>query len=270
MAFNRIKELVDEGIPPVVTYDKHAVTVIGYYEDKDGKYLLVYDNNYPNSTVIWSVYDRYVEIWGKKYYEVEVVEPKSKFTEISKRDIIIGIIEYIYKDFTGLTFHSPIDVVVESSRGEVLRIVNDEVVENSIEDSYVYVSEDLKTMLLPSDRNYDVKVTSREECEINMESILQVENEVTIGSYKNIDLQEGSKLSLNILSGELPEAVYVDIDADEVVDFTVEPVISTPLQSMRATVGGEVTSSDTLILSLVTALVTLTLVFIIALIVKKL
>ena len=241
-AFKRIKELIDAGIPPVVGYGKHAVTIMGYYEGEDGRYLIVYDNRYPDNALIWRVADKHIVVWEAtdkgirehKYEKVEVIKPVGELK--SPYDVIVGALKLIYKELVGLVVHSPVDVVIKSNRGEVLRVVSDRVVENTIEGSYVHVARDVKEFLLPSDRDYNIEITGREKYKLNVDLIQTVEDELTVSSCENIEIKKGSKLTMTVYRKKPLEKISIDVDGDGAIDATLKPVVSTPLKAEPPTI----------------------------------
>jgi len=225
-AFERIKGLIDMGTPPVVGFWRHAVTVMGYYDGEEGRYLIVYDSS-PNRIHVWTVTDEYVENIYGRYESLEVLVP----VNMSTHEVIDGFIQYVYSHFIGLTIHSPVDIIVESADGGTLKIINSEIIENTINGSYASA----ETILLPSNSDYTVKIIGKEEYKVNINLILLADNELMVGKYENISIKEGSKLTLEIRKNETPKIMNVDVNGDGTIDSAIEPAIKTSSPNVEIT-----------------------------------
>ena len=225
-AFERIKELVDESIPPLFGYEfsdegnkklRHYVTIMGYFEDGDESFLIAYDSNYPNRTYIIGVNltGNYMTlVGGNKISKVEVVDPRN-IPLVSLENLA----ESIYESFIGLAFLSPVDVYITSSEGEVLRIVNNTIIENSIVGSYV---SEYNLFLLPSNKTYSVRAVGIGIGNVTIDYVYLADGQVVVDRYSDVEVQSGSVLELEI--GVKPQpTLYVDFDGDGKVDQTIKP-----------------------------------------------
>ena len=254
-AFNEIKGLVNKGIPPVICTANHAVACIGYYEVGDNRFLVIYDNNSPNCTNIWRVYDDYVDAFDLGRQErLVVVKPLEKLAEIefSKlikiiRDSIIMVVQ----ESVNLILRCPVDIIITSEVGTV-KIVDDAVVENSIEGSYIYVSGDVKIVLLPEDLKYDVSVIGREESGLSITSTCLINNTIMIYDYI-VNIIRNSTLVFSIGKDKPPREVSVDVDGDGIPDVTVKPEKSRvpmhPMITITYPKEGAIIESDSLTVS---------------------
>ena len=195
---------------------------IGYFEADDNRFLIIYDNNYPDCIVIWRVYEDYIDAFSLgKQKRLEVVRLTEEITKMELLKLIKGNIIYVYQRLRSLFFRCPIDIIINSEAG-IIKVINDQVVENSINDSYVYASMDVKIILLPSDLNYDIEVYSRGEQQLNITLTQLVDNTISFYDY-TISVTISSVLTFSLESDKPPQEINADLDGDGTIDTKIEP-----------------------------------------------
>jgi len=248
-AIEIIKSLVDSKTPVVIGYRffyiilpmSHAVTVIGYYEDENGVYLIVYDNNEPNAIQIYSIENGKLILGDIEISKLIVVDPHDVRESVSNLENIYIQLMRIQKMFYGLLIHSPVDITISSSDGGMLLVVNGTVVRNDFAGSYVYVSDEYKIFLLPSDRSYSVELTATDRGSVTIETIYTLGENLTINTFRNITVDKGSKIYLQTIQSEKAD---IDTDGDGKIDTeTKAEVTSIPITTTTTTTPTRETTS---------------------------
>jgi len=238
-AIEIIKSLIDNKTPVVIGYRffyiilpmSHAVTVVGYYEDENRGYLIVYDNNEPNAIQIYSIENGKLILGDIEISKLIVVDPHDVRESVSNFENIYIQLMRIQKMFYGLLIHSPVDITISSSDGGMLVVVNGTVVRNDFAGSYVYVSDEYKIFLLPSNRSYSIELTATDRGSVTIEAVYTLGENLTINTFRNITVDKGSKIYLPTIQSEKAD---IDTDGDGKIDtetkaeITPIPITTTP------------------------------------------
>jgi len=229
-ALSNFKSMIDSRIPVIlgIHYEEqgehvgHALTLIGYYEDPAGTYLVFYDNNLSNSTVTYKL------IEGNLVYGTHSKAPRiTEGVFVTPSDLppayyyIPERINLILENYVGLQIHSPVNVNITSENGEQLLVEDDQVIRNDFEDSYVYIGES-KIFLLPSVGDYSLEAIGTSSGEVSLDSLYLKENVMTANQFQNITVNYGSKLSMESLKSE---TLHLDSDGDDNFDEEITRVI---------------------------------------------
>jgi len=247
-ALPKIKKAIDEGAPPILAYTirlekeidgikeiAHAVTVIGYVDTPDETYLVLYDNDFPNTTAIVKVSDGAILIGGHKITVVKVVDIRDFIKVVTLPNLPARIIEALSQLFNFLAVHSDVDVTIKSSDGGEIKLVDDEITKNSIEHSYAYVSSDLKVFALPSGKNYSVTVTGRKSEEISLDIIYCTKGKLILNQLKNVTISPRTKLYLQSLKNNQAKIDYDnDGNTDQTLTLNEETIDITQAEGKQA------------------------------------
>ena len=104
----------------------------------------------------------------------------------------------------------------------VIKVINDEVVENTISESNVLVLNYSKLIILPSDINYQVVIEGYDYGSVTIYDINRV-NEETMLSHVELSVSPTTTLSFNLSNNTLINSIDVDDDGDGVTDYVTTP-----------------------------------------------
>ena len=231
-AFQEIKALIDSGIPPILGFDEHAVTVVGYCEGIANR-LIVYDNNHNATFERYSIGSDYLSgYFGVETGNLWVIEPAATFDV----NDLITIIPSYFEGYVGLSFWSPVDIEVTSNEGHVIRTSGATVVENSIPGAYASIAGEGKVFLLPSDYTYTVHAEGTGSGTVDIGLICEEDGQLLLYTFTDIGVNDGTILELDV-EGLEPSALRVDDDGDGVVDWTIEADTTAETTTTTTTTG---------------------------------
>ncbi|RLI41422.1 hypothetical protein DRO69_11580, partial [Candidatus Bathyarchaeota archaeon] len=162
-----VKSLINSGEPVIMGFrfcdelppKGHAVAIIGYCHNKDGTYFVIYDNNAPNTTTLCKVKEGKM-IWELNYITSASFIPPNKLQPLVKSNRLNEAIKEIFNKYSGFLWHSPVDVRITSQSGKELIVEEDNVVRNDFTESYIYLDDQVKIILLPSNDTYFVEASA--------------------------------------------------------------------------------------------------------------
>jgi len=222
LQLNDIKRFIDSGTPLLLSYSipefAHAVTVIGYLQEGDETFLVWYDSNHPGSIFLYSVINgKLLYRWGNKpinITSVALTDPRSLPAPISSVDLTSALKE-LFKAYLGISIHSPVVIKIMDEGGNELVIENDTLVKNNFLNAYFYVTEEIKIVLLPSNRTYSISIIGTDYGQVGIDLISTVGDDVFIYQFHNITINYGDKIHINSTQ---PETAYFDLGGDGIID----------------------------------------------------
>ena len=222
-ALEEVKSLIGSGIPVVLALRapiNHAITIIGYCEQSNETFLIAYDSNFSNSTVIRSVVDGNI-LYSKRSNVSEGIFINPYALPISY-GTMPNLLKEMFKRFFGIYVHSPLDIKITSESGKVLLVQNDTILRNDFTEGYFYITQEEKIFLLPSNENYQLVTVGTKEGKTDIECARTVHNQLLIYEYQNITVSPGTKICLPTLSSE---KAYVDTNGDGTFDQKINATI---------------------------------------------
>jgi hypothetical protein len=225
-SLSEVKSLLDAGTPVILAIReaKHAITITGYFEDSDETFLVVYDNNMPNSAIVYSVKEGKLmygstDVTSAVFIDSHALPQPYHPTELLKK---------IFKKYFGVWIHSPVDVNITSVSGKELLIQNNTVIRNDFSDSYVYLSES-KIVLLSSGENYTMETTGTHNGQVSVDCVFASGDEIVVHQSPNITISNGSRLYLPSLQSDV---LYLDssgngtnIQTITIPEFSLLPIV---------------------------------------------
>ena len=212
-SLNGILSLINSGIPVVLAMKNihHTVTIIGYYESDSETFLMVYDNNNPNAVIICSVVNGKILYGPDNVTEVCAINPNEFPSKLKPSEFL----KNIFRKYIGLTIHSPVDIEIASETGKKIRIQSNTLIKNDFTDSYIYLNERNKIIMLPSNETFYVNVVATDYGEIGIDFTCMVGDDIITYQYHNLTVNSGDKIYLNSTQ---PEIAYFDSRGDGIID----------------------------------------------------
>jgi len=149
------------------------------------------------------------------YVKIDIEKSASMTTSANVEETSLEI----FNNFSALLIHSPVDVTISSSDGGMLLVVNGAVVRNDFAGSYVYISDEYKMFLLPSDRSYSIELTATDRGSVTIETVYTLGENLTINTFRNITVDKGSKIYLSSIQSEKAD---IDTDGDGRKDIEIK------------------------------------------------
>jgi parallel beta-helix repeat protein len=214
-SISEMKSLIDSGTPVIlgIKEAKHAITIIGYYDDSDETFLIAYDSERPNSMLVYSVKDGKLIYGSTNVTSAVLIDAHALPQPYHPTELL----KSIFKKYFGVQVHSPVDIKIVSASGKVLLIENNTVVRNEIDDSYVYLAES-KIILLPSKENYTMEATGKSDGQVSLDCVFTSGDQIVVHQSQNITISNGSRLYL--LSPQ-SGVIYLDSNGDGTIDQTI-------------------------------------------------
>jgi len=228
-ALTEIKRLVDSGVPVILSLAPsgvpHAITVIGYHEESDETFLIVYDSNAAVYTRVYTIIDGNLLCeWKDKpinVTEVEIFNPQTLPKPISSINFE-NALKRIFELYFGIYIHCPINVEITSAEDMKLIVANNTVIRNDFIDSYVYLTTNDRLILLPANRTYKVEALGTENGTTNIECVFRTGDEILTYKFENITTFNNTRLYLPSVKSE---TLYIDLNGDEVIDQELNAII---------------------------------------------
>jgi hypothetical protein len=224
-----LKRLLDEGIPPVIAYDKHAITGIGYAEVGDDFYLIAYDNNLRHWYKIYRVdlnagrigeYDPISDLdqSNPTFHEIRlVIRPVPIMSEL-----ISGLMKSLSRNI-GIIIHSNVDIKITSTDGGVMQIVGGETLRNDFGESQVYLSDEAKIFLLPANAAYDVELACRENGIVSITCSVPKGDSLVGTQFNDVTVSTSSKITFTVKPGAKTGSIGIDNNGDGKADSNISP-----------------------------------------------
>jgi parallel beta-helix repeat protein len=226
--FEKAKNLINNEVPAILHYDKHAVTIVGYVEAEGEKYWIINDSEFPGKLVVFEISDKGINVWSTNFGEhtdAEVYTPVP-WTEDAP-DLLVDAVKSILGELARngkrvMGFGSPVDVNVLDAEGNKLSIINEEITKNDIQGASAYTRDGVKSILLPWDKQFSVELSATDAGEATIGDISL--GEVTL--FEDI-LLNGSEIIHAVLEPGKPTLeLSVDSDGDGEIDFKLNPTNS--------------------------------------------
>jgi len=217
-----VKSLIHSGEPVVMGFrfcdelppKGHAVTIIGYCDNEDETYLVIYDNNAPNITTLCKVKEGKM-IWELNYITSASYIPPNKLQPLVKSNRLYEAIKEIFNKYSGFLWHSPVDVRITSQSGKELIVEEDNVVRNDFTESYIYLDDQAKIILLPSNDTYFVEASATASGKVTMIYTATIKNDISTYKFENITVNAEDKLYFNTTQ---PDICLFDLNGDGTID----------------------------------------------------
>ena len=114
-----------------------------------------------------------------------------------------------------MTINSPVDIEITSETGKKIQIKSNTIIVNDFTDSYIYLSEGNKIIMLPSNETLHVNVIATDYGDINIDFTCMVGDNILTYHYHNLTVKDGDKIYLNSTQ---PEIAYFDLSGDGTID----------------------------------------------------
>ena len=224
--FAAIVDLLNEGIPPVLTIEaddkqkldgQHVVTVYGTYSVSDDvKHLAVYDSNYPGIGIIYTLDLKNNKAYSQTYGTITATA-NSPSPQLDRMKMIIKeILESTLKMFKGiLIFQSPVNVTITDQHG---RIISEDRSEISGARMEYYNLTKAKVFYLPLDLTYTVYIDSCDEGNCTVTSIMPLSKNSATFTEFSFNITEETKAQFSLQPGQTEYVLQVDEDGDGTFD----------------------------------------------------
>jgi hypothetical protein len=227
-----LKRLIDEGTPPVIAYDMHAITGIGYAEVGDDFYLIAYDNNFPAWYRIYRVDLNAGRIgeYDLLNFTSDLAQSSPTFHEILLvirpvpilSELISGLMKSVRRNI-GIIIHSNVDIKITSTDGGVMQIIGGETLRNDFGESQVYLSDEAKIFLLPANAAYDVELTCRENGIVSITCSVPKGDSLVGTQFNDVTLSTNSKITFTVKPGAKTGSIGIDNNGDGNADSNISP-----------------------------------------------
>ena len=229
----KLKTLIDAGVPPVICYDKHAVTGIGYVEIDDTFYLIAYDNHFGSDwNIIYKIdfsrgmlssfsdsEGKIVENWNDAF----AIEPKVILPQEQVKQLLEWLRKYLLNKIA-VTIHSPVNVRIQSADSKIIEVVNDQITRNDFSNALIDISASAKLFLLPLGSTYSFELVGRDSGNVSISIATPTQNSISLIGFKGIGIHSNSRIIFNATSEARTDTLNLDLNGDGSIDSTAAPI----------------------------------------------
>lgn len=223
---------IDNHVVPVLAYDEHAVNIVGYYQEGNSLKLIVYDNNHPGDQTIWEFEDGvlYVTTTSRGYYSNFVVlKPKVYLSDYLEEFVkeLKELISWFFQELVKngkkiISFHCPIDIIVEDEFRRKIVIINGNVESNEIPGAEVFTYGSNYTLILPDNLTYSVELIGKDEGDVYAFAVSNDKGDVVLEEFE-FDVTSSSKAFITSSPSSRIGTIELDENGDGVPEKALKP-----------------------------------------------
>jgi len=228
--FNAIVDSLNNGIPPLLlmriksgsTKEYHAVLVYNAYSVSDNiKHLIIYDNNYPGTALVYVLDLENNRIYSPTYDIVKASAGSPLLPSERIKKAVEDLLKDIMKTLKGtLIFQSPVNVTITDQYGRIISEETNEIPGATFE---YYNTTQAKIFQIPLNMTYTIQVSAYKEGNCTITNIMPFSEESASCSVAVFNLTVNTKALFNLEAGNPDYTLHIDEDGDGVVDYKAQP-----------------------------------------------
>ncbi|MEM3697742.1 MAG: PKD domain-containing protein [Candidatus Bathyarchaeia archaeon] len=202
---------------------RHAVTVYGAYSvSEDIKNIVVYDNNYPGMSIVYT-FDLKNNVIYSPTYNIQklYIDTPAPYTTDVIAKIVSDLLDSLWISAKRiLVFGSPVNVTITDQYGRILSNTVSEIPGASME--YCNVTHTI-TVYLPADLIYTINVTAYDEGNCTITNITPLSEKALTFSGITFDVILNTLAQFELNPNTAEYILQIDENGDGIKDYELEP-----------------------------------------------